>query len=130
VILMDTDICIEILRGNKRVMERRKEYGGDVAVSFMSVGELFYGAGKSGHNAVNTHLILEFLMTTETIPSDVEIMKRFGAIKAGLKERNQMLPDADIIISATALEKCEKLITGNSAHFTRISGLKTENWIR
>ncbi|MBN1410912.1 MAG: type II toxin-antitoxin system VapC family toxin [Spirochaetales bacterium] len=129
-ILIDTDVCIEILRGNRQIMNRRREYGGNVAVSFMTAGELFYGAGKSGHSAVNRHLVTEFLLVTEIIESDIDIMRRFGIIKAELKTRNEMLPDADIIIGATALEKCEKLITGNTGHFNRIPGLKVENWIR
>ena len=43
-ILLDTDICIELLRGNAKVIEKRQGYDEKVAISFMSVAELFYGA--------------------------------------------------------------------------------------
>ena len=46
-ILLDTDICIELLRGNAKVIDKRQGYDEKVAISFMSVAELFYGAEKS-----------------------------------------------------------------------------------
>jgi predicted nucleic acid-binding protein len=41
-----------------------------------------------------------------------------------------LVPDADILIAATALSKCSKLITGNIKHFDRFENLIIENWIR
>ena len=52
-ILFDTDICIELLRGNKMIIEERKKYNGEIAISFMSVAELFYGAEKSSNKFKN-----------------------------------------------------------------------------
>jgi predicted nucleic acid-binding protein len=129
-ILLDTDVCIEILRGNKKVLEKRKEYNGSIAISFMTIGELYYGAEKSEFKEKNNILIEEFLLTIEIIESDMDIMKRFGEIKAILKRNNELLADADIIIGATAIEKCKKLITGNIDHFIRIDNLRIENWIK
>ena len=40
------------------------------------------------------------------------------------------IPDADLFIASTTLEKAGKLITGNTEHFQRIQELKIENWIR
>lgn len=129
-ILFDTDVCIEMLRGNKKVIEKRKKYEGDVAVSFMSAAELFYGAEKSGNAHQNIELVEEFLLSITIVDSEIEIMKLFGTIKAQLSRQNVLLPDADIFIAATSLARCEKLITGNTNHFKRIDSLKIENWIR
>ncbi|MBP7554150.1 MAG: PIN domain-containing protein [Spirochaetes bacterium] len=128
-ILLDTDVCIEILRGNKKVIEKRKENNDSIAISFMTAAELYYGAEKSDYREKNKILIEEFLLTVEIIESDIEIMKRFGEIKANLKVKNEILADADILIGSAALEKCEKLITGNENHFKRIDNLRIENWI-
>jgi len=46
-ILLDTDICIEILLGNKLVIEKRLRCDERIAICFMTVGELFYGAERS-----------------------------------------------------------------------------------
>jgi tRNA(fMet)-specific endonuclease VapC len=129
-ILFDTDTCVEILRGNKKVIRRRSEYPGEIAISFMTVGELFFGAEKSAHPIENKSLVERFVLTVSIIHTDLSILKRFGEIKAGLKRDNILLPDADLFIAATTLEKSEALITGNVRHFERIAGLKLDNWIR
>jgi tRNA(fMet)-specific endonuclease VapC len=129
-ILFDTDTCVEILRGNKKVIRRRSEYPGEIAISFMTVGELFFGAEKSTHPIENKSLVERFVLTVSIIHTDLSILKRFGEIKAGLKRDNILLPDADLFIAATTLEKSEALITGNVKHFERIAGLKLDNWIR
>ena len=99
-------------------------------ISFMSVAELFYGADNSDAAATNLSLIEEFLLSVQVIQSEFSIMKRFGSIKAKLKRLHKLVPDADIFISSTAIEKCEFLVTGNQDHFSRIDALKLENWIR
>lgn len=129
-ILIDTDVCIEILRGNKKVLKRRSEYPGEVGISFMTVGELFYGAENSAFPTENRILVEKFIMTVPIVQSDNSILKRFGVIKADLKRQNQLLPDADIFIAATTVEKAETLITGNTKHFERIDGLKINNWLK
>ncbi len=129
-ILLDTDICIEILRKNKKVIENRINTDDDVSISFMTVAELFYGAENSNYRDENFSLVEEFILTVPVIETDIDIMKRFAIIKSDLKRRNEIIADADILIAATTLEKCSKLVTGNTGHFERINGLVLENWIR
>ena len=129
-ILIDTDICIELLRGNQMVIERRRDYAEEVAISFMSVAELFYGAEKSDHIRENKALVSEFLYTVDIIHSDLDILKRFGEIKSNLGRVGKILADADILIAATATTRCDMLITGNVKHFSRIAELRIENWLR
>jgi len=127
-ILLDTDICIELLRGNSNVIEKRLNNSDDIAISFMTIAELFYGAENSTKKNKNISLINDFLLTVNIIHTDVQILRKFGEIKSQLFKENQLLPDADILIAAAALEKCTKLITGNIKHFKRIEELKIENW--
>ena len=129
-ILLDTDICIELLRGNAKVIDKRQGYREKVAISFMSVAELFYGAEKSDNAGENSRLIEEFFITIEIIHSDLEILRKFGELKAILGSAGNILADADIFIAATTLAKCNLLITGNVNHFKRIEELRIENWIR
>ena len=129
-ILLDTDICIELLRGNLKVIEKRHAYDENIAISFMSVAELYYGAEKSDHTNENMNLIEEFLFTVEIIHSDLEILRKFGELKASLGKAGNILADADIFIAATAISRCNMLITGNINHFRRIDELRLENWIR
>ena len=129
-IILDTDVCIEILRGSEIVLEKRASYKEETAVSFLTVGELYYGARKSSQVESNTHLVEEFLGTIDVIPSSDSIMERFGILKAELSTRHQLLPDADIIIAACAFEYGGKLASGNTRHFERFSGLRLFNWMQ
>ncbi len=128
-ILLDTDICIELLRGNQTVIEKRQNYDNRVAISFMTVGELFYGAERSTNRFKNMNLVEEFILSIDIISTDIEILKKFGELKANLYKNQILLPDADILIASVALTKCTKLITGNIKHFTRFDNLSLENWV-
>ena len=129
-ILLDTDICIEILRKNEKVISSREKYNDDIGISFISVGELYYGAERSVKPEKNRRLIEEFLITINIIHSDIDIMIKFGTLKADLKNNNILLPDADLLIAATTFIKAERLITGNVKHFERFPNLSIENWIK
>jgi tRNA(fMet)-specific endonuclease VapC len=129
-ILMDTDVCIELLRGNAKVMRRREAYRGEVGVCFMTVAELFYGAEKSGFPEENHRLVERFLLAAPVLQTEERILKRFGKVKASLKRASNLMPDADIFIAAATLEKAEGLVTGNGRHFQRIEGLRLEDWLR
>ncbi len=128
-ILLDTDICIHILRGNNKVIEERRKYPDQVAVSFITLAELYYGAEKSANPLKNRSLIEQFLLTLAVIHSDNQIMQRFGKLKAELEGLSKPLADADLLIAATALEKCNLLVTGNVKHFKRIEKLALANWV-
>ena len=129
-ILLDTDVCIELLRGNALVLEKRATCDDSVAISFMTLAELFYGVERSNNREKNTRLVEEFILSLTILQSDRLIMQKFGELKAMFYQRQIMLPDADIFIAATALTKCSKLIAGNEKHFSRFDGLLLENWIR
>jgi len=129
VILLDTDICIELLRGNAKVLSHMQRNSGNIAVSFITAGELYYGAFNSSDPESNLRLIKAFLETLIVIQSDNGIMKKFGDLKADLRKKGQMLPDADIIVASTCLQMCSGLITGNIKHYNRFVSIKLENWI-
>ena len=128
-ILLDTDICIELLKGNKRILQRRDQYDGPVGVCFMTIAELYYGAEKSKDPSKNIDTIEKLLITLEIVHTDIAILKRFGMIKAHLQRQGEPIADADILIASATIEKAERLITGNTKHFDRIAGLALENWV-
>jgi tRNA(fMet)-specific endonuclease VapC len=127
---MDTDVCVELLRGNKRVMEHRQKSADEVAISFLTMGELFYGAERSSRPLHNRELVERFLLSVICLQSDRPLMEKFGTLKAELVARGEILPDADILIAATALTCGGSLVSGNRAHFRRFVGLKIMDWTR
>ncbi len=75
-ILLDTDTLIEILLGDQQVIDKRLETDERVALSFMTVGELCCGAGKSRNRMSNTLLVDEFLLFIKVIHTDIDISKK------------------------------------------------------
>ncbi|MFP4551952.1 MAG: type II toxin-antitoxin system VapC family toxin, partial [Spirochaetales bacterium] len=102
-ILFDTDICVEILRGNRSLASQRKGYNELVAVSFMTAAELYYGAYKSSNAARNRTAVEQFLITVDVIESDAQIVRRFGILKADLTDRGSTVADADLLIADRAI---------------------------
>jgi len=127
-VILDTDVCIEILRGNTLVIDRRRQYGGPVAVSFMTAAELFFGAAKSSEPGANAALVDQFLLSVPVIQPDLSVLRRHGSIKADLQAAGMPIADADVFIGATALSRGARLVTGNERHFERIVGLVLERW--
>lgn len=130
VILLDTDICIELLRGNKTALERSRRCTEIGAVAAMTVAELFYGAQKSENPRNNSEAVEQFILTVPVIHTDLSICRRFGTLKSTLEKKGTPLPDADVLIAATALSADGSLVTGNTDHFRLFPKLRLENWIR
>ncbi len=127
-ILLDTDVCVELLKGNKKVLQARDRYDGPVAICFMTIAELYYGAEKSKDPPRNFDTIEKLLLSVEIVQTDIAILTRFGLVKGQLVKQGLVIADADILIASAALEKADKLITGNARHFERIPGLALEDW--
>lgn len=129
--LLDTDICIGLLRGNRAVVRRRESCSDAVAIAAMTAAELFYGAAKSAKPDANRHAVEQFIMTLPILHSNVPMLRTFGQLKTTLELAGTPLPDADIFIAATALTSCAgRLITGNRVHFQRFPGLMLDDWLR
>ncbi len=128
--LFDTDVCVEILRGNRAIIKRRQQTADRIAVSFMTAAELYFGAYKSRNPTENRDLVEKFLITVEIHQSTLRIADKFGQIKENLQKGGRSLADADVFIAATALCNNEILVSGNVQHYERIEGLRVENWIK
>lgn len=128
--VLDTDTCIEILRGNATVIARRAETDDAVATTWVSAAELAYGAAKSRAPEDNTTLVVDFLATLPVLGLDLPAVLHFGAIKARLERAGEILADADLFIASIALANGASVVTGNQHHYERIEGLRLEDWIR
>jgi tRNA(fMet)-specific endonuclease VapC len=128
--ILDTDGCIEILRGNQRVIARRRESLDEVATTWITTAELSYGAAKSRAPVTNQNLVIEFLSTLSVIGLNLPAVEQFGRIKAALERQGNRVADAYLFIAAIALAQGATLITGNLHHYERMPELLIEDWIR
>lgn len=128
--ILDTDVCIEILRGNEKVIERRREVDDDIATTWITASELTYGAEKSSASDRNLTLVTEFLGTLPILGLDLTSALEFGRCKARRERAGMRIADADLLIAAITLANGASLVTGNRRHYERIENLRIEDWIR
>jgi tRNA(fMet)-specific endonuclease VapC len=104
---------------------------GDVVTSLLVVGELIYGAEKSARREENLAAVEQQLaMLDGILPLTVEIVHRFGRLKADLERRGVTKQDIDLHIVATAIEAGATLVTNDRALLDgTIPGLTVENWL-
>lgn len=112
------------------VIERRAATSDDVATTWITAAELFYGAAKSVAPVKNRGLVAKFLGTLPVLGLDEASVQIFGEAKALLERQGQRLADADLFIGAIAVSQRATVITGNRRHSERIPGVDVEDWIR
>jgi tRNA(fMet)-specific endonuclease VapC len=124
--LLDTGILIRSLRGdaaiNARIASEPSLY-----TSSTVLGELYYGAYGSPHEADDLRAVDELALRLPILGIDKETAKRYGQIKRQQRLKGQMLPENDMWIAATAIQYGITL-AGRDTHFTLISGLTYEQW--
>lgn len=129
--LLDTDTVIYSLKGHPQVVANLGHHRTDpLAVSIITLMELSYGAHKSQQptaNLAKVHALKESLEVIRLGPAEADI---FGRHKAELERSGTPLDDFDLAIAACALTHNLTLVTNNTTHFTRIPGLRLENWTR
>ena len=129
--LIDTDILIYCLKGEKGVVEHFKEYATQPkAVSVISYGELFYGAMKSERRNENLAKVRRIAELFHIVPVSMGVMETFGSIKAEMQLKDKSVDDFDLVIASTALVMSSRLVTNNDRHFRHIPGLETVNWTK
>ena len=128
--ILDTDVCIEILRGNQQVIERRAAIVDQVATTWITACELCYGAEKSRYRDANAPLVSSFLATLPLLGLNLAAAEHFGRTKSQLESAGLRVADADLLIAAIVMAQGGTLVTGNRRHYDRITGLPVEDWIR
>jgi len=130
--LLDTNICIYIIK--KKPIEVIKRFTkvrtGDIAVSNISVAELYYGVCKSSKPNENMIALQEFLSPLEVLDFNKEAAIAYGNLRAGLEAKGTPIGAMDLLIAAQAVSENLTLITNNEKEFRRVVSIKVENWAK
>ena len=102
---------------------------GDIAVSLIVVAELRFGVAKSGSARLAAQLD-RVLSGLSVKPWDAPADRVYGDIRADLHKRGQPIGGNDLLIAAHALALDCILVTDNEREFSRVPGLRMENWLR
>jgi tRNA(fMet)-specific endonuclease VapC len=131
--LLDTDICIEILRGNPQIVEEIKKISPqNLAVSAITRYELCYGARRSAKSrkAEELNKVERFLSAIHLIPFTDITADIAATIRAELDQNGTPIGSMNLLIAATALENKLTVITNNIREFSRVSILNLKTFIK
>ncbi len=117
-VVLDTNILIEILKGNSTIIERLEESDFIFYISSVTVMELYYGA----YNKKELLKLQKFVKLFNILELNEEVSKiSTELIFTYAKSHNLSIPDS--LIASSAIENDFKLLTLNLKDFRYINGL-------
>lgn len=129
--LLDTNVCIYFMKNTYPVLTERLLScdPADLLVSSITVFELEYGAEKSNWGEKTRHKLAMFLSPFSILPFSSEDAVIAGRIRGYLERRGTPIGPYDIQIAAQGVSGGITLISHNIGEFSRVPGLKLEDWI-
>jgi tRNA(fMet)-specific endonuclease VapC len=131
--LLDTNACIALINGNEANVRRRFQRAvardSMILVSSIVAFELWYGVAKSQRKDSNTQRLEAFFAgPLEWMLFDEEDARAAGTIRAELEAIGKPIGAYDVLLAGQARRRGATLVTSNTKEFTRVSGLKSEDW--
>lgn len=129
--MLDTNICIYIIKNRPlSVIKKFQEYDvGELALSSITVSELYFGAYKSEFVSKNLLALEHFLRPFNILEYDLQAAKEYGEIRATLQKSGKIIGALDMQIAAHARSLGMTLVTNNTKEFVRVSNLVIDNWL-
>jgi tRNA(fMet)-specific endonuclease VapC len=129
--LLDTNIVIYVLKRRPiEVLSLFNENASRMAISAITLSELFQGAEKSTRVSDNLVAIEDFCSRLEVLPYGAKAAQHYGAIRAGLEKTGQPIGVNDLHIAAHARSEGLVVVTNNVGEFARVPALQVENWVQ
>jgi len=128
--LLDTNTCIKYLNGKSENIRQRLEalQPQDIVLCSVVKAELFYGAMKSANPQKNLVKLQPFVSRFVSLPFDDEAAEVYGRIRAQLEKQGTPIGPNDLLIAAIGLANDVTVVTHNTREFSRVTGLKLEEW--
>lgn len=128
--LLDTNICIYAIKREAEVLRRLQERGpDDFGISAITVAELWFGAAKSSRPQRTRESVDAFLRPFEVLPFAGEAAQEYAEIRLQLEKAGQPIGERDLLIASIAKSRRLTVVTHNVREFSRVSGLKVEDWL-
>ena len=132
--VLDTDTCSHVIRARDRslleVMEDKARAGDDLSISGVTYAEMRLGAEQSRDPKRHHAVIGAFCERSSGILAwDRAAADEFASLQARLLAAGNPIGSSDAMIAAHALSLGRVLVTNNVKHFSRVPGLRVENWV-
>ena len=132
-ICLDTNAVIAAINRRQPNVRRRLEAAlagsTPVGISTIVLFEMRYGIAKSARPRENAAILAAFLALEVTPwPFEPEDAQEAAQIRAELERAGTPIGPYDALIAAQARLRSAVLVTANTVEFTRVPGLRTEDW--
>lgn len=125
--LPDTNLIITWVNGgNSAIVDRVTDRRHDIALSAIVFYELAFGAFKSGH--VDRNLRQLEGLGLPLVAFDRADATAAGEVRATLSRQGRPIGPYDTLIAGQALARNMTLVTNNTREFSRVEGLRLEDW--
>ena len=130
-IMLDTNICIYVLKKRPLYLLKQFEQIKDIHLSTIVYAELCSGVTLSPQHLQNVrqNQLQEFIALTTVHSWNDKAAKVYADIRADLKIKGTPIGNMDMLIAAHALSLNATLVTNNLREFGRVTNLKLENWL-
>ena len=124
-ICVDTDIIIDVLRGQKEALEfiRSHEAGSELCMTMMTLFELYVGAIRSNRKG-RIESVDDLRQRFVLLELSADAVKEAAQIHVSLAQKGTMVDYKDVLIAATTMVNGCTFKTRNTRHFARIEGLR------
>ncbi|UDF30195.1 UNVERIFIED_ORG: type II toxin-antitoxin system VapC family toxin [Roseateles sp. XES5] len=128
--MLDTNVISDMVRNPDGLAARRVSSLDDDALctSAIVASELRYGLRKSGAVAL-ARRVEAVLGEMEILSYDAPVSFAYAQARSTLEKKGQPIGATDLFIAAHALSLDLTLVTANVREFSRVEGLKVENWL-
>jgi tRNA(fMet)-specific endonuclease VapC len=128
--LLDTNILSDLVRHPQGTVATRIAAAGEenVCTSIIVAAELRFGAAKSGSAKLGNRVDL-ILSALEILPLEPHADRAYAEIRNRLSRQGTSIGPNDLLIAAHALSAELTVVTANAREFSRVPGLKVDNWL-
>jgi tRNA(fMet)-specific endonuclease VapC len=127
--LLDADTVSYALRGVGQVAARILQHPpSDLCISSITLAELGFGAEAKRSQKLR-RAIRTFAAEVAVVSFDRAAAERFAVIAAALARAGMPIGALGTLVAAQALSLGLTVVTNNVRHFSRVPGLKVENWL-
>lgn len=128
--MLDSDVCIDAMRGRTPAIQRRLERvdPAETAISSIVAAELWTGVMKSRERAQGAEAVRALLGFAKVLdwPTDAAVV--YAEVRAHLESVGRSIGAMDLLIAAHAIYENAILVTRNVGKFRRVRGLRIESW--
>jgi tRNA(fMet)-specific endonuclease VapC len=128
--MLDTNIVSDLIRNPQgRAARRIAKLGEDnICTSIIVAAELRYGCAKSGSKQL-LKAVEDLLGEIDILPFEVPADTEYGGIRVELEAAGKPIGGNDLLIAAHAYATGATIVTANADEFSRVRGLRVENWL-